>query len=68
MFCSGSAGYSIKSTDGKDCYRVYRPQPYLQVFGDTAKVIYLPDNSKAYEIRSWSGLGKADFEFTIEDG
>jgi len=67
LFLSSCAGYSVKSSDGQH-YPVYRPQPYLLVEKDTAKVIYLPDYSKAYEIKSWSFMGKADFEFHISDG
>ena len=73
---SGCAGYSIKNPVSGENYRVYRPQPYLLLLPTvedpehpyTGKIVYLPDYSKPYEIKSWSGFGKADFSFTINEG
>lgn len=81
---AGCAGYSITGPDGRDGYTVYEPYPYLLVtptrvegaahVGDpklvtwTAEIIYLPDRSRPYRIKTWAGFGKADFTFTFEHG
>ena len=76
------AGYTIQRDGCGAGYDVYGSAPYLLgtpsiVAGDannkqyqmwTFKVIYLPDYSRRYRIRSWAGLGKADFAFSFKDG
>lgn len=75
----GCAGYSIKPQWDKNLssgYQVYAPHPHLLVnttiannmVTQTASIIYLPDYSKPYKVRTWNFLGKADFSFTFDQG
>jgi hypothetical protein len=79
LFC-GCAGYSIQENGQGAGYDVFQPEPYLKgepvVFEEgthrvvTYKftVVWLPNYGKRYRVRSWSGLGKADFQFTFAEG
>jgi hypothetical protein len=74
------AGYSVQQDGMGPGYDVYRPEPYLQgtptvldaaggkVVAYTFKVVWLPNYTKRYRVRSWAGLGAADFTFTFVDG
>lgn len=70
------AGYSIERNGTGDGYDVYAPYPYLAgstsvkdgATSVTYSIVYLPDMSRRYRVRSWAGLGKADFTFTFADG
>ena len=66
---------------GPPGYDVYTPEPYLQGVPSvvdagsskkalvmTYNVVWLPNYAKRYRVRSWSGLGKANFVFTFTDG
>jgi hypothetical protein len=76
----GCAGYSVQEGGTGTGYDVYRPEPYLHgkpVAIETASgktiayqfdVVWLPNYSKRYRVRSWAGLGRANFTFTFTDG
>lgn len=73
----GCAGYSIEENGAGPGYDVYAPEPYLlrqPAFGGGAvtgfrfELVWLPNASKRYRVNSWSGLGRADFAFSFEDG
>ena len=66
---SGCAGYAITKDGDGSGYDVYRPEPYLLVksTGD-AQIIWLPNYKERYKISTWNFLGKADFEFQIDNG
>lgn len=68
----GCAGYRIMLNGKGDGYDVYKPEPYLLIKPgketSTAEIVWLPNYSKRYRIQTWNFLGKADFEFEIQDG
>lgn len=80
LLLAGCAGYSIQENGGGVGYDVFQPEPYLKgepvaVDAGGEKILvykftieWLPNYSKRYRVRSWSGLGKADFQFTFTDG
>jgi hypothetical protein len=69
---SGCAGYSITLNGDGPGYDVYKPEPYLLVKPAADKVdatiVWLPNYSQRYRIKTWNFLAKADFEFAITDG
>lgn len=69
---SGCAGYSITLNGDGPGYDVYKPEPYLLVKPATdkvdAEIIWLPNYSQRYRIKTWNFLAKADFEFNIDNG
>ncbi len=69
---SGCAGYSIALNGDGPGYDVYKPEPYLLVKPATdkvdAEIVWLPNYSQRYRIKTWNFLGKADFEFNIDNG
>jgi hypothetical protein len=69
---SGCAGYSITLDGDGHGYDVYKPEPYLLVKPAKdkvdAEIVWLPNYSQRYRIKTWNFLGKADFEFNIDDG
>jgi hypothetical protein len=75
---AGCAGYRVQRDGQGEGYDVYAPEPYLAgrllpaKAGEPAayhfEVIWLPDRTRRYRVSSWSGLGKADFQFTFADG
>lgn len=69
---SGCAGYSIALNGDGSGYDVYKPEPYLLVKPATdkadAEIVWLPNYSRRYRIKTWNFFGKADFEFNIENG
>lgn len=73
LVTSGCAGYSITHGGTGSGYDVYRPDPYLLVKpadkgGMTGEIVWLPNYSERYRIRTWNFLGKADFQFDMTDG
>jgi len=68
----GCAGYRIRLNGQGDGYDVYRPEPYLLIKPEketnTAEIIWLPNYSQRYRIKTWNFLGNADFIFGIQDG
>jgi hypothetical protein len=75
---AGCAGYSITENGTGTGYDVYQPEPYLlrqpitassgTITGYQFNLIWLPNYSKRYRVRSWAGMGAADFQFTFTDG
>jgi hypothetical protein len=80
LLLCGCAGYTIQENGQGAGYDVFQPEPYLKgepvtLEDGTNKVIvykfavvWLPNYGKRYRVRSWSGFGKADFQFTFADG
>lgn len=79
LVMASCAGYSVTEGGTGDGYDVYRPDPYLlreplthsqtgQLTGFKFSVKWLPNYSKRYRVRSWTGLGKSDISFTFTDG
>lgn len=68
----GCAGYSITHNGTGAGYDVYRPEPYLMVRQGqkelAAEIVWLPNYNESYRIDAWNLLGKAEFQFEIEDG
>jgi hypothetical protein len=76
---SGCAGYSIQKDGGGTGYDVYTPEPYLlrkpiiasatgAISGYNFEVIWLPNYTKRYRVRSWTGFGASEFAFEFEEG
>jgi len=79
LLLAACAGYSIRDEQsGKQGYVVYEPWPHIlrsattsnagRLTGYKFQVVYLPNRARPYRVRSWSGLGKADFQFNFQDG
>ena len=73
ILLAGCAGYSVRDeATGREGYVVYEPWPYVLMSevkdGYKFEVVYLPNRSRPFRVRSWAGFGKADFEFTFEQG
>jgi hypothetical protein len=77
----GCAGYRITPGGTGSGYDVYRPVPYLlvthslvaekdgaQTLERSAEILWLPDFSDRYRVKTWNHFGKADFHFEFEDG
>lgn len=76
---SGCAGYSIQQNGTGPGYDVYTPEPYLlrkpviaaatgAITGFSFEVIWLPNYSKRYRVRSWTGFGSSEFTFEFQEG
>jgi hypothetical protein len=69
---AGCTGYTIRHDGAGPGYDVYRPEPYLLLVngarGPDASIVYLPDHGNRFRIHTWNVLGKADYQFEIEDG
>jgi hypothetical protein len=81
VLVAGCAGYRITPGGNGSGYDVYRPAPYILVTPMTARgqdgtvttthegsIVWLPDYSARYRVKSWNHFGKADFEFKFQDG
>ena len=79
LLLASCAGYCIQDeATGRKGYVVYEPWPHVvqtataykngSLGGYRFEVVYLPNRARPYRITSWSGLGKADFEFDFEHG
>jgi hypothetical protein len=80
LWTTSCAGYAVQEGGLGPGYDVYQPEPYLQgtptvldtggekVLAYTFKVVWLPNYAKRYRVRSWAGLGAADFTFTFVEG
>lgn len=79
LLLGSCAGYCIEDeARGTQGYVVYEPWPYVvqtataykngSLGGYRFEVVYLPNRARPYRITSWSGFGKADFEFDFENG
>lgn len=76
----GCAGYSIQKNGTGSGYDVYTPEPYLlrkpitsmsgggEITGFNFEVVWLPNYSKRYRVRSWTGFGKSEFTFEFAEG
>ena len=77
----GCAGYRITPGGTGSGYDVYRPAPYVlvtqsvtteksgdQILERRAEILWLPDFSARYRIKTWNHFGKADFDFEFEEG
>lgn len=77
---NGCAGYKITPAGTGLGYDVYRPQPYILVTFEETKadketkveakgtLLWLPDMTARYRVKTWNHFGKADFEFKFDDG
>jgi hypothetical protein len=75
MFSGCASVEIIKITDStyKDGLRFYRPEPYLLVTKDDlgklqTSLIYLPNKSQEYALRTTLGIGAVDMAATLKDG
>lgn len=73
--CPQGKGFNIALNGEGQGYDVYKPEPYLLVKPSAdsadklgAEIVWLPNYSQRYRIKTWNFLGKADFEFDIENG
>jgi hypothetical protein len=80
--CAGYTVQAMKpdgsGKNGPSGYTVYEPKPYIlrtPILDDKAvlkgyqfSVVYLPNYSKPYRVRSYNFLAKSDIQFTFKDG
>jgi len=80
-FSIGCAGYRITPHGTGSGYDIYRPMPYILLTSTetvekddkrTVKydggLVWLPDYSARYRVKTWNFFGKADFAFTFAEG
>lgn len=80
--CAGYTVQAMKpdgsGKNGPSGYTVYEPKPYIlrtPILDDKAvlkgyqfSVVYLPDYSRPYKVRTQNFLAKSDIQFTFKDG